>query len=63
MVIRFVWNEKQEGLGLQRERPRDPASSSAMWSLRAGPLHDFTREVRRELGMKENDLLDETSIK
>jgi hypothetical protein len=48
-VLRVAWNERQEGLGLERKRPRDPGVAPAKHLRRC--LRDFTREVRQELGL------------
>ena len=56
-VLRVTWNERQEGLGLPRKRPRIPEDMAPAKWLRL-TLRDFTREIRAELGLSA-DLVDE----
>lgn len=58
-VMRAAWNERQQGLGLERKRERRFGESSPVKELRA-ELREFTRAVRRELGLSE-ELIEEFS--
>ena len=47
-VLRIAWNERQEGLGLERKRPRPDDVAPAKF-LRES-LRNLHQEARRELG-------------
>lgn len=59
-VLRVAWNERQEGMGHQRKRPREPAHMAPAKYLRR-TLGVLTRETRRELGLPD-DLIEEPEV-
>jgi hypothetical protein len=56
-VLRVAWNERQEGLGRPRKRPRVPADMAPAKYLRKS-MRELTREARHELGLTD-DLIEE----
>jgi hypothetical protein len=56
-VLRVAWNERQEGLGRPRKRPRIPADIAPAKYLRKR-MHVLILETRRELGLSD-ELIDE----